>query len=85
LGHFDNFLHQFQSILDPDKMKYQRAIARRVLALGASEKGEKRGPLEPVECPAIKNTWEAATDRSWKKDVEDVFTVDGSTSVAKNT
>lgn len=85
LGHFDNFLHQFQSILDPDKAKYQRAIARRVLAIAGSEKSEKRGPLEPVECPAIKNTWDVATDRSWKKDVVDMFTVDGSTSVAKNT
>jgi tetratricopeptide (TPR) repeat protein len=83
MGHFDNFLREIQGMIDADKLRYHRAIARRVLALNGSEKGEKRGPLEPVECPAIRNAWKG-TDRNWKKDVEDVFAEDVATTVAKN-
>jgi tetratricopeptide (TPR) repeat protein len=71
--HFDRFLHQVSGIIDPDKLKAAREIGRRVLSLDANEKSERRGPLEPVECPAIKKAWDATTTRDWQKSVLPVF------------
>jgi len=81
IDYFHKFLREIQGIVDPDKLDYNRAIARRVLALNASQKTEKRGPLEPVECPAIKDAWDAATPRSWEEDVQKPLA--GETATAK--
>jgi tetratricopeptide (TPR) repeat protein len=74
--HFDRFVHAYQGINDPDQLKKARGVARRVLAIG-SEKGERRGPLEPVECPAIEKAWIAIEKRDWLKHVLALFTAEG--------
>jgi hypothetical protein len=76
IEHFDRFLHQVSGIIDPGKSKAARDIGRRVLSLDGNEKSERRGPLEPVECPAIKKAWDATTTRDWQKSVLPVFTVE---------
>lgn len=70
--HFDKFLHEIQSLVGQQRIEDNRKIVRRVLALNGVDKKEERGPLEPVECPAIKSAWEA-TDHNWSADVETVF------------
>lgn len=76
IEHFDRFLHEVRAIIDPDKSKAARDIGRRVLSLDANEKSERRGPLEPVECPAIKKAWDATPSRNWQKQVLPVFTAE---------
>ena len=71
--HFDRFLHQISGIIDPDKSKAARDIGRRVLSINANERGVKRGPLEPVECPAIRKAWDAIEKRDWQSQVLPVF------------
>jgi tetratricopeptide (TPR) repeat protein len=75
--HFDKFLHGIRAISDQDKLEANRKIARRVLSLNANDKEEKRGPLEPVECPAIKDAWDAAKGGgSWDENVQTTFPPD---------
>jgi tetratricopeptide (TPR) repeat protein len=71
--HFDKFLHEIQGLVDGAKIKANREIAQRVLALNTSTREDKRGPLEPVECPAIKKAWDAVANRDWDTDVVAVF------------
>jgi len=84
MDHFYRFLREIQGIVDPDKLDYNRGIARRVLALNASDKTEKRGPLEPVECPAIKNAWDGVSERNWDHEVRKPFVDETKTAVVKN-
>jgi tetratricopeptide (TPR) repeat protein len=69
---FDKFLHEIKAVMGDEKIEYNRKIVRRVLALNGVDRTERRGPLEPVECPAIKDAW-MATDRNWSSDVEQEF------------
>jgi tetratricopeptide (TPR) repeat protein len=71
---FDKFLHEIQALVGQQRIEDTRKIARRVLALNGADKNDKRGPLEPVECPAIKNAWEAS-NRNWGVDVVPIFNV----------
>jgi len=66
---FDKFLHGIKAVVGDEKIKSNRKIIRRILALNGMDRNEARGPLEPVECPAIKDAW-VATDRNWTSDVE---------------
>jgi tetratricopeptide (TPR) repeat protein len=69
-GHFNAFLHEIKSLIGDQRVEDNHKIARRVLAL----KGDKtdRGPLEPVECPAIREMWDAKY-HNWTTEVEPVF------------
>ncbi len=82
IQHFDRFLHEVRAIVDPDKMKATRDIGRRVLAIDG-EKSERRGPLEPVECPAIKKAWDAIANRDWQTQVLPVFAAESLPPVNK--
>jgi tetratricopeptide (TPR) repeat protein len=73
--YFDRFLHEVRAIIDPDKSKAARDIGRRVLSIDG-EKGERRGPLEPVECPAIKKAWDSIAKGDWQTQVLPVFTAE---------
>jgi hypothetical protein len=84
MDHFYKFLREIQGIVDPEKLNYNRAVARRVLALNAPDKTDKRGPLEPVECPAIKNAWDAESGRSWEHDVQKPLGSETATALLKN-
>jgi tetratricopeptide (TPR) repeat protein len=69
--HFDKFLHEIRALVGQERIEASHKIVRRVLALNDLEKTDERGPLEPVECPLIRNAWEA-TKHDWS-DVERVF------------
>jgi len=71
--HFDRFLHEISAIVEPEKSRAARDIGRRVLSIDTGEKTERRGPLEPVECPAIKKAWDAIAKRDWQTHVLPVF------------
>jgi tetratricopeptide (TPR) repeat protein len=70
--HFDKFLHEIRSLVGEQRIEDTRKIVRRVLALDGVDKKKERGPLEPIECPAIKKVW-VDTRHDWSADVETVF------------
>ncbi len=54
--YFEKFLHEIRAVVGEQRIESNRKIVRRVLGLEGGDKSE-RGPLEPVECPLIKDVW----------------------------
>jgi tetratricopeptide (TPR) repeat protein len=70
--YFNKFLHEVRSVVDERRVESNRRIVQRVLALKGRERADERGPLEPVECPAIQKVW-MDTKHDWDADVETIF------------
>jgi tetratricopeptide (TPR) repeat protein len=69
--HFEKFLHEIRAVVGEQRIEGNRKIIRRVLALEGGDKVE-RGPLEPVECPLIKDVWNN-TGHNWNVDEQVIF------------